>query len=663
MRRKNCLTNTPKILILVCVIILLGNNISNAKQLRFDWETEPKIHSINNKDFLKESAIVILEHNQYEIMNSLSNAFELVHRTHKIIRVNDEKGIESFNKVRVRFSDTYPISSIKARSISPNGKVIELLPDAFKEVTNESGGKEKIFALEGIEKGSEIEYIISQNQRLLSFGTEYMQDVIPMLENKVELVSPENIIFDLKGYNGVKVEKVVTENLKNSWLASTENTKGLEEEKYASYVAHFARLEYAIAYNKLVKDDALNTWDNLLNGIYKSYLNVSKKELQACNKVLENQKEYKALNDIHDKISWIENYLKTNYIQQEYIDNDHADEIEYILKNKTTTEMGFKNLFVCMFLSQGISFDIGYTTDRFMKKFDPDFVNADNLSNFLFYFPGIRQYLAPTEMFYRTPLIPSQWCGQNGIFSRTSLEGGKLNVIAEPRPIPEESVESNFHNHDVSVELNADIDTANIYMKQTLGGHNSLPYLPVFILLDAEKQKESSKQILAINQKEEPMDDFKVQNNSFSNLSTRKPLILQTTIHSTSFIEKAGNKYLLKIGELIGPQSEMYQEKERQFDLEIPNPHQYTRTITMNVPEGYKLANLDKLTMNVKSDYNGKEACKFTSSYKMNGKKLEVNVFEIYKNSFTPISEYDSYRKVINAAADFNKIVIVLEKM
>ena len=58
-----------------------------------------------------------------------------------------------------------------------------------------------------------------------------------------------------------------------------------------------------------------------------------------------------------------------------------------------------------------------------------------------------------------------------------------------------------------------------------------------------------------------------------------KPLEISATIFATNNIEKAGNKYLFKVGELIGRQAEMYQENERQFDIEIPNPHQYTRNI------------------------------------------------------------------------------------
>ena len=46
------------------------------------------------------------------------------------------------------------------------------------------------------------------------------------------------------------------------------------------------------------------------------------------------------------------------------------------------------------------------------------------------------------------------------------------------------------------------------------------------------------------------------------------PLIVNAKISSTSYMERAGQKYIFKIGELIGPQAEMYQENERKFDVE-----------------------------------------------------------------------------------------------
>jgi hypothetical protein len=46
----------------------------------------------------------------------------------------------------------------------------------------------------------------------------------------------------------------------------------------------------------------------------------------------------------------------------------------------------------------------------------------------------------------------------------------------------------------------------------------------------------------------------------------------------------------------------------------------------------------------------------------VNGDVLDIEIFEVYHSSFTPKSVYEDYRKVINAAADFNKVVLILEK-
>ncbi len=65
-----------------------------------------------------------------------------------------------------------------------------------------------------------------------------------------------------------------------------------------------------------------------------------------------------------------------------------------------------------------------------------------------------------------------------------------------------------------------------------------------------------------------------------------------------SWLEKAGNKILVKIGEIIGPQVEMYQEKPRQFDMDVNYPHTLDRTIEFTIPDGYKVKNLNDLVIN-----------------------------------------------------------------
>ena len=141
------------------------------------------------------------------------------------------------------------------------------------------------------------------------------------------------------------------------------------------------------------------------------------------------------------------------------------------------------------------------------------------------------------------------------------------------------------------------------------------------------------------------------------------PLIVNSNLSSSHFINRAGQKLLLKIGDLIGPQSELYQEKDRNLPVENDFNREYHRVITFTIPDGYSIKNLNELNMSVQPFKNDADGVGFTSTYKLEGNKLIVNSDEYYKQITFPIESYEKYRSVINAAANFNKIVLVLEKL
>jgi hypothetical protein len=128
-------------------------------------------------------------------------------------------------------------------------------------------------------------------------------------------------------------------------------------------------------------------------------------------------------------------------------------------------------------------------------------------------------------------------------------------------------------------------------------------------------------------------------------------------------MEKAGPKYLFKLGDVIGRQVEMYQEKERKLPIDIAYPHTLYRTITLNIPDGYKVSNPESIKMMVEhKSPSGEQTMAFISDYKMDGKKMLITVKEFYNQVHYPASDIEIFKKVINAAADFNKVVLVLEK-
>jgi hypothetical protein len=58
----------------------------------------------------------------------------------------------------------------------------------------------------------------------------------------------------------------------------------------------------------------------------------------------------------------------------------------------------------------------------------------------------------------------------------------------------------------------------------------------------------------------------------------------------------------------------------------------------------------------------GKVSCCFTSWVELQGDKLVIYSKEYYSENGYPASRFEEFRKVINAAADFNKKTIILSK-
>ena len=107
---------------------------------------------------------------------------------------------------------------------------------------------------------------------------------------------------------------------------------------------------------------------------------------------------------------------------------------------------------------------------------------------------------------------------------------------------------------------------------------------------------------------------------------------------------------------------ELYQENKRMMPVEIDYPHSYFRKIKIILPKGATVKNLEKFNMSHKTDINGKTEATFVSNYKTQGDEILIENREYYNIINYPLEHFDSYKAVINAAADFNKIVIVLNK-
>jgi hypothetical protein len=130
----------------------------------------------------------------------------------------------------------------------------------------------------------------------------------------------------------------------------------------------------------------------------------------------------------------------------------------------------------------------------------------------------------------------------------------------------------------------------------------------------------------------------------------------------SDLLEFAGDKVIFKLGNVIGEQSELYDTKPRQNGVDVEFQHVYRRTLVINVPDGYHFKGLDDLKIHHEATTGDKATSYFTSDYTLSGNKLTVTITEMYGDITYPFEKYPEFAAVVNAAADFNKVTLLLEK-
>lgn len=626
-------------------------------------ELTPTLHKIHDS-LLSESAVVISDVKRLEYID-VDEKLAAFKTLHVIVHINDDKGIESYNKIFLGVAENSDIIDIKARTILPNGNIKELNREDIKDYKDEDGDVYKIFAMEGLEKGCEIEYMYTYKRPVSFFIRENFKNSLPVLHSQIELICPPRLLFDHKLYNTPGIESFIDTSIsdKRIFRFTLKNQMGAEEEKYSFYKAQLPRIEFKLSYNLTrEKKDRLFTWNELAGRIFEIYTVTDGKEKDRIKELIKKQ-DWGQLNSEKEKIIKVEHFIKANVAARENADGPDVQNIEKILKNKLADHTGIMKIYGEIFTQLGIPFQFVLGGDRTGFIVERNFENWNNTDNPLIYFPNQKKFIAPTKVEMRYPWIDPDWCGTLALFCNVTKIGDYVTAIGEVKLVPLENWDQSANNIEATVKLSDDNQNLFINIRQIYKGYSAAVYRTAFVFNNEEDRKAITKELVKFGTNSENIIKTSLENESLENYNDNLPFVLQAEVKANELLEKAGNKILVKIGDIIGPQVEMYQEKPRQFPMELHYPHVLDRTIRFEIPKGYKIKNPDDL--NIKHIYpeTGEPTMGFVSSYSMENGVLVVRVVEEYKKTFYPLREYEIFKKIINAAADFNKIALILEKV
>ncbi|MBL7852652.1 MAG: DUF3857 domain-containing protein [Cyclobacteriaceae bacterium] len=644
-------------LVVWCLLGLLGFAQANPF-VPYEWQANRPRYALTEEEKSKPE-IILLNHVEFNY-GFENDQFMLQSVFHRIVYVNGAQAIQNNNTIAIPMYNVIELMDMRARAISRDGKVTLFDKNNLKEVKNEERGDAyRLFAIEGIEPGSEVEYYFVRKMYPRLYDRAMIQTEVPIRSASFILRTPKHLVFDVRSYNGFVRPDTSSTTEHQVYKASMADIPALKKEPFSFYEPNRMRVEFKLAYNTARNRSRLNTWDDAAKSFFKTLNQRDKDEEKALARYVETLSPGTGA-DLSARIRQIEDKIKTTITLNNESSDEGLSNLAQIIKSKVASNQGSMRLFVGVFAALGITAEPVITCSREKVRFDGNFDTWGYLDEYFLYFPDTRGFLAPHDRTTRYPLIPLEYTNQKGLFIETLDLGGMKSGLASIKEIPAPPHTLSMDNMEISAGFDATMDSAVVRVKRTFMGYNGDFVTPYYHLMTKE---EVHRMVETITRQTAP--DAAIKKWSAAPLVNQASAAFEidVTFHSAHLYQRAGGNYLFRIGELIGPQTELYADKERMNDIENTHNRGYDRKITFEIPSGYRIRNLDDLKFNVVFRENNDEPFLFRSDYTLQGNRLVISIDEFYKKVSAPKAQYEEFRKVINAAADFNKVTLILEKV
>lgn len=629
-----------------------------AQQLYYEtynWD-KPVIFStdtVSPKVILCENSTI-----EYTFIDDNFTQFNLVH---SIEQINSEEEIEANNKRFININSNNELVVAKARVINRNQKTFELDQSQILSSTDEKTGKtHHYFALDGIEKGCIINlYYVIRKTPSYNGNIQYIQDQYPTDSFEFNLITPSHLVFEFATYNDTNTIKNIESENKNHYQLKLTNIPALIDEDQSPYYQSLKQVWYKLDKNLANSTKDISSYGDASQNVYQNlFVLTDSKDVKALAK-LKKQIPVTNSESAEQLIIDIENYLKANInIIEAY--GPPYNQTSWIIDNKTASTNGMTMLFVQLFKAFNLNFQVVLTNDRTVSFFNKDFESYNCLDSYLIFFPDLKKYLDPENFIYRFPLIPYELTDNNGLFIKETTLGDFSTGIGKVKYIDPLGYRDSYNDMNISASFAPDFDSTLLNIEIISMGYYALYNQAYYALLNQQDKKDMIRENLDMYMKDLAYDDYTVINGEVE-LVGKKPYIVQTKAKTVNLIETAGNKFLFKAGELIGPQVEMYSEKERQLPVHDSYKRSFIRHLKIEIPDGFTIKNLNDLNIDEHYIIGNDTILIFNSKYTTDGHVVNIEITEYYDQLYYKVSEYEAYRKVVNAAADFNKIILVFE--
>lgn len=640
-----------KFLMLKILLVVSYFNTYSQSYLNIDWDSDKTIAFPSDNDLYGIFNNHYVEYFKSKFTEEVY-VYETRHTKTKINRINNPLDSEIIiSKINVS-----EIVDVRAKIINQD-TIISYSFDQMKKMINidDSGENYNNYKLPNLNEEDIVEIMYTVKKDFNFNGNKIIEESYPILLSKFILIE-NNFKSNIKIYNSNNsfVSDIIFDGKKSKQIIFN-NLNGTANEQYSTPIANKIKISYQCYENR---DDVsqIEYWGNLVQNV--SELFFPKKVNKKAKEIL------KEIKHGYVKIPWnelkianaIDEYVKNNFVISDE-DDPKLNDIEYILNNKISNDFSIIQVYSSLFKEANIEYEVAISCNRYFLKFDPELFDPNQLREFLIFLPNQEKYISPNRVEYRVSEAPEDLLGNYGIFIDKDLDYYFSEITLFDQEFSQ--IKKN-----IEVNISRNLNKIKIDESRSFSGYWAITNRNYIYLSETEKT-DFLVDFFTINGLDnKKVSKYNIKNFDISHNTFNTPLEITSTISTSDLIEEKKGLTYLKIGKVIGLQSNLFEEKERINPIEINFPNSYDYNIKVNIPRGYKIVDFSEL--NKSKEYisvDGNSTAKFLSKATVNGNVLNINIKEYYKELRYSKKRYQEFREVINAAAKFYESSLLIEKI
>ena len=640
-----------KFLVLKILLVVSYFNTYSQSYLNIDWDSNKTISFPSDNDLYGIFNNHYVEYFKSKFTEEVY-VYETRHTKTKINKINNPLD----NEIIISKINVSEIVDVRAKIINQD-TIISYSFDDMKKMINSDDSDENYnnYKLPNLNEEDIVEIMYTVKKNFNFNGNKIIEESYPILLSKFILIE-NNFKSNIKIYNSNNsfVSDIIFDGKKSKQIIFN-NLNATANEQYSTPIANKIKISYQCYENR---DDVsqIEYWGNLVQNVSELFFPKTFNE-----KAKEILKEIKYG---YVKIPWnelkianaIDEYIKNNFVISDE-DDPKLNDIEYILNNKISNDFSIIQVYSSLFKEANIEYEVAISCNRYFLKFDPELFDPNQLREFLIFLPNQEKYIIPNRVEYRVSEPPEDLLGNYGIFIDKDLDYYFSEITLFDQDFSQ--IKKN-----IEVNISRNLNKIKIDESRSFSGYWAITNRNYINLSETEKT-DFLVDFFTINGLDnKKVSKYNIKNFDISHNTFNTPLEITSTISTSDLIEEKDGLIYLKIGKVIGLQSNLFEEKERINPIEINFPNSYDYNIKVNIPRGYKIVDFSEL--NKSKEYisvDGNSTAKFISKATVHGNILNINIKEYYKELRYSKKRYQEFREVINAAAKFYESSLLIEKI